>query len=201
MGNLASNIAKGISDVFSDFFANIVKILDYLNPFSENFILNGVFKFLNEILSYINPFSENFFVYKLLELLKDLLNLLFVPDNNFFSSHLDDLKYKLSEKIPYQDYIDMFETIQQVESGEDININLEGYKIGNNTYNIKDFINFNWITKYKKTWYSWIRGITFVLLIIYHINQMMKLFRGYSIGDGSSKNDNQITEQAGGGKK
>lgn len=98
----------------------------------------------------------------------------------------------------------MFETIQQVKSGEDISINLEGYQIGGNTYNIGNFINFSWITKYKNTWYAWVRGIVFVLLIIYHINQLMKLFRGYNIGEGSSKNDTQIPGQTslfGGGKK
>ena len=205
MGNLANNIAEGIGNIFKDFFTNIAKILDYLNPFSENFILKNIFSFLSEILSYINPFSENFFVYKLIDLLSDLLKFLFVPAEDFFSSHLDQLKQEFSEKIPYQDYINMFETIQQVESGQDITIDLKGYNVGNVfTFDAKNFIDFSWVTKYKNTWYSWVRGITFILLIIYHINQLMKLFRGYNIGDGSSKNDNQIpgqTSMYGGGKK
>ena len=60
-----------------NFFATI---LDYLNPFSENFILSDIIDFLGRILSYINPFSENFFGIKLIELLKNLLQTLFIPE-------------------------------------------------------------------------------------------------------------------------
>ena len=60
-----------------NFFATI---LDYLNPFSENFILSDIIDFLGKLLSYINPFSENFFGIKLIELLKNLLLNLFVPE-------------------------------------------------------------------------------------------------------------------------
>lgn len=77
-----------------DFLGNA---LSYINPFDENFILKDVFSFLLEIINYINPFSENFFVYKLLELLGDLLNLLFVPSTNPFES----LSQKFDEKFAF----------------------------------------------------------------------------------------------------
>ena len=73
------------------------------------------------------------------------------------------MKNKISQKIPYQDYVDMFETVKQVESGEDISINLNGYKIGNMNFNIPKFINFSWVSKYKNTWYAWVRGFVLVL--------------------------------------
>ena len=60
-----------------EFFINI---LDYLNPFSDNFILNKVIDFLGKLVSYINPFSDNFFGIKLIELLKNLLQTLFIPE-------------------------------------------------------------------------------------------------------------------------
>ena len=56
-------------------------ILDYINPFSDNFILKGVLNFLGNILDYINPFSDNFFGHKLLDLLGDLLQSLFIPSD------------------------------------------------------------------------------------------------------------------------
>lgn len=91
----------------------------------------------------------------------------------------------------------MFETVKQVQSGEDIKIDLNGYIIGNNlTINTKNFIDFSWITKYKNTWYAWCRGIIFILLIIYNINQIMKLFRGYNVAEGINK-----IENSGGGSK
>ncbi len=198
-------------------FDGILNIIDYLNPFSENFILKGVLNFLGNILSYINPFSENFILKDVLSFFGELLSYLnpfsenfilktlfewignfftslwdffirlFVPEDDYFSNKINDMKNKISQKIPYQDYVDMFETVKQVESGEDISINLNGYKIGNMNFNIPKFINFSWVSKYKNTWYAWVRGFVFVFLIIYNINQVIKLLRGYNVADGVSK--------------
>lgn len=159
-------------------------ILSYINPFSENFILKDVISFLGELLSYINPFSENFFVYKLIDLLGDLLQWLFVPEDGYFDNQINDLKAKISEKLPYYDYLQLFGTIEQVQSGEDIKIGLNGYNVGDTTFNDSDFIDFSFITKYKDIWYSWVRGFVFVFLLIYNINQIIKLFRGYNVADG-----------------
>lgn len=149
------------------------------------------------LLDWLNPFSENFFVYKLIELLGNLLQWLFVPDDNYFSGNIDTLKSNLSVKIPYEDYIKMFGIIENVESSNISNINFNGYTIAGKQFNLNNFINFSWILNYKETWYSWARGIVFILLIIYNINQIMKLFRGYNIGDGNSR----MNESSGGGDK
>lgn len=90
----------------------------------------------------------------------------------------------------------MFETVKQVESGNDIAIDLNGYKIGNMNFNVKKFVDFSWVSKYKNTWYAWVRGFVFVFLIIYNINQVIKLLRGYNVADGFSK----LSESNGGGK-
>lgn len=138
-----------------------------------------------------------FYGKKIIELLSDLLKFLFIPKDDFFSSQIDDVKYKISQKIPYQDYIDMFETIKQVKEEGNLSVGLESYNFGNGiTYNNKKFIDFSFITKYRTTWYAWVRGIVFILLIIYNINQIMKLFRGYNIAEGINK-----IENSGGGTK
>lgn len=138
-----------------------------------------------------------FYGKKIIELLGNLLNFLFVPKSDFFSNQIDDIKYQISQKIPYQDYIDMFETVKQVKEEGNLSVGLEGYNFSNGiTYNNKKFIDFSFITKYKNTWYAWIRGIIFILLIIYNINQIMKLFRGYNVAEGINK-----IENAGGGAK
>lgn len=149
---------------------------------------------MGELLSYINPFSENFFVYKLIELLGNLLQLLFVPDENYFNSNIENLKTSLSSKIPYDDYIEIFGTIENLEGSNTSNVNLNNYTVGGKQFSINNFIDFGWILQYKENWYSWARGIIFILLIIYNINQIMKLFRGYGIGEGNSR----ITENSGG---
>lgn len=147
-------------------------MIDYLNPFSENFILKKLFEWIG------NFFTD----------LWDLFVGLFVPEENYFTDKINNMKYKISQKIPYQDYIDMFETVKQVQSGEDITIDLNGYKIGNTNINAKKFIDFSWVSKYKNTWYSWVRAFVFVFLIIYNINQIIKLFRGYNVAERSFKN-------------
>lgn len=173
--------------ILKDVIGFLGNILSYINPFSENFILKDVIDFLGSIFNFINPFSEDFFGYHLIDLLSDLFKFLFVPSDNYFQNNVDELKSKISEKIPYQDYIDMFETVKQVESGEDISIDLNGYQVAGTTYNAKKFIDFSWVTRYKDNWYSWARGIIFILLIIYNVNQIMKLFRGYNVGEGVSR--------------
>lgn len=184
----------------------MINILHYLNPFSEDFILLKLWSFLVDIISYINPFSDNFLGKKIASLFGDLLKSLFVPGDTFFSDEVEHIKSQLAEKIPYEDYINTFETIKQVESGEDIQVSLNNYKIfGDFSISLPSFVNFSFITKYKNTWYAWVRGFLYVFLIIYNLNQIMKLFRGFNIGDGSSTGgSNVIPGQIslfGGGKK
>ena len=86
-------------------------------------------------------------------------------------------------------------------------------RYGNININVDKFINFKWITKYKDTWYGWVRGVLFIFIIIYHLNQILKLLRGITFTDGStahggvyfvSTNSNALptsnTKMLGGGK-
>lgn len=70
-------------------------------------------------------------------------------------------------------------------------------KYGNMNFNAKKFIDFSWVSKYKNTWYAWVRGFVFIFLIIYNINQIIKLFRGYNVAEGISK----VSESNTGGAK
>lgn len=120
-------------------------------------------------------------------MLGNLLQWLFVPEDNYFENEIEKIKGKLSEKIPYQDYINLFETIKTVESGEDLSIDLPEYKIADNlTIQQQKFIDFSKVTKYKDTWYGWVRGFTFIFMIIYNINQIMKFLRGFNVADGAT---------------
>lgn len=181
--------------MFSKLFIDVANILNYINPFSENFILKNVINFLSDILSYINPFSQNFFVYKLIELLGNMLKWLFVPDDNFFSSHFGEIKETLQNKLGYQGYIDIFSSLEDISENGATTVNLKGYKIGNLNIDVNKFINFNSILKYKDTWYSWVRAFMFIGLLIYNINQVYKLIRGTNLAD-SQKTISHI-----GGKK
>lgn len=186
MGNLASNIGSAIEETFSPLWDFITNILDWLNPFSENFILKKLWDFLITIVDYLNPFSENFIGKYIVEAIGNILQFLFIPEDGFFENEVNNIKENLSSKIPYQDYINLFEDLKTVTSGESLSIDIEGYKIGDLTISQSDFIDFGGITKYKDTWFGWCRGITYIFMVIYNINQVLKLLRGFSVTDGSN---------------
>lgn len=83
-------ILKGVLD----FLGNI---LSYINPFSDNFILKGVLEFLGNLVSYVNPFSENFLGRKLIELFSDLFKTLFIPKQDQFT----EINNKFNEKFGF----------------------------------------------------------------------------------------------------
>lgn len=163
------------------------KLYDYLNPGSNNFILKGLSNTISDILSYINPFSENFFVYKLIELLGDLLELLFVPEENYFADKFDNLKEAFANRISYQSYIDIFENTKNVVADEQISIDMESYSVGTLKISKNKFIDFSVFDKYKQTYYGWVRGFTFVFLVLYVINHWYKLIRGVDLINFSNK--------------
>lgn len=79
---------NGDKFIFSDFFSNIGKMLSWLNPFSDNFFLKGLFNILNplsddfflkKLFNWLNPFSDDFIGKKIVELLSNALQALFVP--------------------------------------------------------------------------------------------------------------------------
>lgn len=156
-------------------------MLSYINPFSENFILKKVISFLGDILSYLNPFSENFFAYKLIELLGNLLEWLFVPSDNYFNSKFDNLKTSFGNRISYQSYIDIFENTKNIVADEQISVDINNYSVGNLNISKAKFIDFSIFDKYKSTYYSWVRGFTFVFLVLYIINHWYKLIRGVDL--------------------
>lgn len=63
---------------------SIGNVLDYLNPFSDHFILNGV-------LDYLNPFSDNFILNGVLNSISNVISYLNPFDDNFFGYGLIDL--------------------------------------------------------------------------------------------------------------
>lgn len=180
----------------SNWFSSIVdflgNILNSIINLPKNFIegIGNFFNILNDgvktIVDYLNPFSENFFVYKLIELLGNLLKGLFIPNENYFSDIKESLLSDLKSKLPYENYIGMFGSISDISTnGEISDIAINNYQVGDLNLNVSNFIDFSFITKYRDTWYSWVRGFMFIFLIIYHVNQLTKFLRGFSITDGA----------------
>ena len=111
---------------------------------------------------------------------------------------MQDIKQRLTDKIPYDEYINFFENLEDITDGETagLDVNFSGYKIGDTTVSTgSNWVDFDFILKYKNTWFAWVRGFTYVFFVVYNINQFLKLLRGFSIADGSSKSSNIISGQ------
>lgn len=145
----------------------------------------------------------------MVELLKSALQWLFIPEDNFFTDKIEEFKIALNEKIPYQDYL---ESLKEIESLSDAlgdtdeittSIDLSNYSISDKlTINMSKFIDFSIFSKYKETWYSWIRVVVYIGLVIYNINQTIKLFNGFGAVEGSIRDvQNNISSSKGSGNK
>lgn len=113
--------------------------------------------------------------------------MLFVPSDNYFSNKFDSLKQSFSERISYQSYIDIFENTKNAVAEEQISIDIENYSVGSLSLSKSKFIDFSVFDKYKSIYYGWVRGFTFVFLILYVINHWYKLIRGVDLINFSNK--------------
>lgn len=116
---------------------------------------------------------------------------LFVPSSNYLQSRIDSLGEKLNTKIPYKQYIEDFEQLSEIEhENRDITVSadLSNYKVADNLYVDKPkFIDFSFLSKYQNIWFSWIRVVVYIGLIIFNLNMLMKYLRGFNLADGSSR--------------
>ena len=193
ISNIPNAIGEVISTIFSPLFDFLGNLLDWLNPFSENFILVKLWNFLTDILSYINPFSDNFLGKKIVSLIGDLLISLFFPGDNYFTDKIDGLKASLNDRIPYQQYLDDLESLKNVNSArssEDIStyVSLNNYAISDKlVINMNKFIDFSIFNKYKSTWFVWVRVVVYLLLLLYNINEFTKTLRGVGVINSAGK--------------
>lgn len=93
LGEFLSNILNYLnpfSDNFflKDFFSFIGDALSYINPFNENFIFKDFFK---NFIDWFNPFSENFILLKLWNFLVEIISYINPFSENFFVYKLIDL--------------------------------------------------------------------------------------------------------------
>lgn len=149
-----------------------------MNPTHDDFILNPIIDFFN----FDNYKNKKGFWYYLVHI--------FIPEEDYFSNVKETLLSDLEEALPYNDYLDFFNTIYNISTDgqlEDVSIN--NYQVGDSSISVKKFIDFSYITKYKSTWFSWVRGFTFIFLVIYNLNQFVKFLRGFALADYPTSNN------------
>ncbi|WP_312700567.1 hypothetical protein [Sedimentibacter sp.] len=174
---LKDAVVGGISNILS-FFATL---LDYLNPYSNNFILKPIINLFNTLITYLNPFSENFILKPIIEFLTTLIDWLnpfsdnfilkiaFIPQSEEFELKKQELIDTFTQKfIFYDNIVDMFKQIKNLGSGSSapptFKITLPS-KYGGGTYSIIDFSYFTdyriYILNFQRCimWFFFIKGI------------------------------------------
>ena len=182
--NWFSNIFNAIGNIASNIVDGIWYILDL--------IFRPLIDFVGQLVDYLLPGGDEWFVTDLLSFLGELLKNLFIPEENFFSDNFNDLKDDLNDKIPLYDYLDSLEEIEEAgnTSNSDIaiSVDLENYNLLDKAkLNIQNFIDFSILNNYKDTWFAWVRVFTYVALVIYHINEIIKFLRGFNLVNSSGK--------------
>lgn len=182
--------------------------LEFEEPvsYSCRFVLNGEAGFYYTATSSFN-ITESFFIENgyqeeqsflgmIGDFLKNLFVGIFVPSNGYFETKINELGDKINTKIPYQQYIEDFEQLSEIEAeSKDITVSadLSNYKVSDElTIDMPDFIDFSFLSKYQYIWFSWIRVVTYIGLAIFNINMLMKFLRGFSLAGVSNISNNNV---------
>lgn len=126
-----------------------------------------------------------------------MLKGLFIPSDTYFSSNLNTIMSDLSNRLSYNSYLGVFQSVQNVTNGTMPVIALDGVNIGGMTFGSVTIVDWTWFNSIRNTWYGWVRGSVFIFLVIYNINNVYRLVRngtltsaGTFIGKAGKSNDN-----------
>lgn len=188
-GKILDNLKSIFKDI-TDFLRNIWNSLDYINPFSENFILKG-------IIDWLNPFSDNFLGKKIIELFEDLFKFLFIPSNERLSAIQNTVMSKFdfveSIKIAINSFKDI---INNLGNAPVIHLDLASTKY-TNAMKI-NVIDLNWYKPYKQYGDVVITGLFYGFYLFRLFSRLPSIVNG--AGSGASDVIN-ISNYTGGGKK
>ena len=167
-----ANITDGITGIWDGIKALPGDIADALSGVG-NFILDipsditdGVTGIWDGIKSLPGLISNAF---------RELLKELFLPDAAFFNNWNNKFHLMLADKLPYDTYNNFFDDLKEISRSKlkDITINIYGQEC--------TVLSFKWYYNSEDTINDWIRGIMFVVLVFFNINQMYKLIRNSSL--------------------
>lgn len=188
LGNWFSGLGTSIGTFFSDLGTSIGSWFSKLFTDLGNFF-NTLWDWLSDLWESIKSIPSSIW-----NLFKEGLIWLFVPEDNYFNNKVEEFKIALNEKIPYQTYLASLKDIESVTdvTGDTdeitLGVDLKNYSILDKfTINMNKFIDFSIFSKFKPTWYSWIRVVVYIGLVLYNINEVVKFFNGFSAVGGSIK--------------
>ena len=175
--NLTSglDLLKYLNPFDNDFILN--GVLGFLNPLSDNFMLNGVLSYLNpfsdnfiflgNILSFINPFSDNFFGYKIIELFSSLFEKLFIPKEDSFKALQEVFNSKLGFIDVIKNYVAEIQSkLNDMNNGVSKSYPKLQYDVKSSYYNGSIVVfDCGWIAPYKKYTDLFISGFAYLFFI------------------------------------
>ena len=117
----------------------------------------------------------------LVDAIGELLKALFVPDDGYFDKKINALNKTLQSRIKTQDYEELLHSLQlagRARAGlPNLTVTLWGQTV--------TVVDFGFYAKYQSTIYGWVRGVMFVLLLFYNVNNIYKLVRRDTLQNGS----------------
>lgn len=114
---------------------------------------------------------------KLIALLTTLLSTLFVPSETFWLENFNELKLLFAEKLDTDSYLSVLDSIKNVTSPSFSDVKLPSIMGSGETIIIKA----SYINSALPTIHNWVKGLFFVLLVFYNLNNVYKLLRGGDI--------------------
>lgn len=150
-------------------------ILDWIGS-----LFLSLFKFLLDLLE------------KLIQLLKELLISLFVPSDAFVKEKVDMLKNQLEPKLPYAQYIKLFDSSYEGNELKDIIINIYGQDVV--------IVKVTLFERFRDLFNTGVYAVTFFLLAVYNYNNIYKLIRGTDYVSATNTINNATGGTGGSGK-
>lgn len=109
------------------------------------------------------------------------LTYLFIPEDTYIPQKIDGIKDSLSKKLSVESYNAIFADLQNTHAVQEYSdVALDKLKIGGTDIPISktSFVDKVPIDSMKEKYFPWIRGVTFILLLLYNYNMIYKLVRG-----------------------
>lgn len=135
----------------------------------ETGVLGSILEWIKSLLLSLFKFLEGL-LQKLIELLRDLLVSLFVPSDAFVQEKVDTLKNQLEPKLPYAQYIKLFDSSYEGNELKDIIINIYGQDVV--------IVKVTLFEHFRDLFNTGVYAVMFFLLAVYNYNNIYKLVRG-----------------------
>lgn len=118
----------------------------------------------------------------------EILKTVFIPSNEYFQGKFNMIKTKLNDKLEYAGLVAQIENLKVIKGSDlqDIEIDIMGVHA--------KILDAKYVNVVKAEIHEWVRGLMFILLLVYNINQIYLLIRGVPLfAPGFSSGQKMIT--------